>query len=220
MGDEDWMSQILTPVAEAAPDAFEQSDRRSQRRWFRASLVGGLIAGGVAVIGLVGPAFGYLVLDPLTRHVGAALTVSFALLLLAAVLMPLTPGWRNGVRVLVAIGLGLVLAAVALLTAWSALDGESRTASPDGRSILVVSEGSDMIDPLWNVTVQQSSPVLAQTWTLACFNGDDPDNGLASIRWVSSTLVEAQAESGQTFQVAIDPSDSQPSTTLSVGCYD
>jgi hypothetical protein len=220
MGDEDWMSQILTPVPESPPDAFEQSDRRSQRRWFTSFLVAGLVTGAAAVIGLVGSAVGYLVLDPLTRHVAVLLLASLPLLIVAAIVMPPLPTWGNVLRVLAVIGLSLVLAAVALLSALAAMDGESRYESPDGRSILVVSEGSDMIDPLWTVTVQQSSPVLARTWALACFNGDDPDNGLASIRWVSSTLIEAQAESGQTFQVAIDPSDSRPSTTVSVGCYD
>lgn len=174
----------------------------------------------VAVIGLIGPALGYLVLDPLTRHVGLALTVSLAFLFVAAVLMPLTRGWRNVTRVLVAIGLGFAMSLVALLTAWAALFGESRYESPDGRSIVVADEASFTFDPLWNVTVQQSSPLLARTWYLGCFNGDNFDNGLASIRWVSSTVVEAQTESGQTFQITIDPNTSEPSTTISSGCSD
>ena len=77
---------------------------------------------------------------------------------------------------------------------------------------------SDEFDSVWMVTVQQSSPVLAHNWNLACFNDDGPDNTLDSVRWVSSALVEVKAYSGRTFQVAIDPSNSQPSRTISLGC--
>ena len=220
MGDEDVIDQAMSRAGARAAATTDPSAVLARRRWFRALVIGGAVLGAAAIIGLAAPSSGYLVLDPLTRHVGVLLTASLALFLAAALVLPRAPGLQSVVRAMLALGLGLVLVVVAFLSAVLALSGETRSLSPDGRSLLVVREESDLVDPVWNVSVQQSSPVLAKTWAVACFNGDDPNNALASIRWVSSSLIEAEADSGKTFQIAIDPSDSQPSTTISVGCYD
>ena len=215
-------SEIMDPtLIPVAPHATAPGDPRagdSQRLWLKGFLLTCLVTGAAAVIGLAGPAVGYLILDPLTRHAGLLLMASLGSLIVAVIVVPPLPAWGNVLRVLAVLGLGLVLAVVALFVTFSFVDGETRTASPDGRSIVVVTEGSDMIDPVWYVTVQQSSPLVARTWDIGCFNGDNPESGLASVRWVSSTLVEAKAESGRTFQITIDPSKSRPSTTISSGC--
>ena len=125
-------------------------------------------------------------------------------------------------RVAVAIGLGVVLAVAALLSVLFVLvvvltpQGPSRFESPDGQSVVVASEGNGAV---WNVTVQQSSPVFARTWALACLvNGDDSGDGVPAIHWVSSTLIEAEGYSGRTYEFTINPSDSQPSTTIPGDC--
>ena len=223
MGDGDFVAQILAPVSSPAATAADTAAVTSRRRWFRLFLFGGLMAGAALAIGVLSPGFGYLILDPLTRHTWGLLVASMVLLLVATIVMPLKPGRRDVVRVVVAIGLGVVLAVAALLSALFVLvavltpQGPSRFESPDGRSVVVASEGNGDV---WNLTVQQSSPVLARTWALACLvNGDDSGNGVPAIHWVSSTLIEAEGYSGRTYEFTINPSDSQPSTTIAVDCF-
>jgi hypothetical protein len=108
----------------------------------------------------------------------------------------------------------------AVLTVLVADLGESRYVSPDGSSVVVVTEGAAMIDPVWDLSVRQSSWLVARSWPVGCFNGDDPNNGFESIRWTSPTQLEATAGSGHKYVVTIDQSDSRPSRTISVGCDD
>jgi hypothetical protein len=218
MGDDVVTEQILAP--DDVEVAADPSATHVRDLWFRVFLMGGLVAGAALVVGVVGRNNGLLILDPLTRQFNVLLIASLALLLVASTLVRLAPGWREVVRVLVILGFCFLLSAAVLLGALSVVEGESRYPSPDGRSILMVSEGIDMIDTQWEVTVQQSSPLLARTWVVGCFNDDDMDNGLASIEWVSSTLIEAKDGSGRTHQVAVDPRNTQPASTLSVGCHD
>ena len=218
MESNDIMDPTITPLD---PQGMALSDPRagdSQRLWFRGLLLTCLVTGAAAVVGLAGPSVGYLILEPLTPHAGVLLMASLGSLIVAVIVAPPLPLWGNVLRVLAVLGLSLVLAVVALFVALSFVDGSTRTVSPDGRSVAVVTLGSDMIDPLWYVTIQQTSPLVARTWDIGCFNGDSPEYGLASVRWLSSTLFEAKAESGRTFQVIIDPRNSQPSATISSGC--
>ena len=221
MGDGDFVAKILTPVADPAGTAADAAAFASRRRWFRLFLIGGLMSGAALALGVFSPAFGYLILDPLTRHTWVLLVTGLALLLVATILMPLKPGKRDVLRVVVVIGLGVVLAVVALLSAFLVLtvvltpQGPSRFESPDGRSVVVASEGNGGD---WNVTVQQSSPVLARTWELACLNGDDSGNVVPAIHWVTPTLIEAEGYSGRTYEFTINPSDSQPTSTISMDC--
>ena len=54
----------------------------------------GLVTGAAAVIGLVGPSVGYLILDPLTRHAGVLVMASLGFSpIVAAIVMPPLPVW-------------------------------------------------------------------------------------------------------------------------------
>jgi len=128
--------------------------------------------------------------------------------------------WRNAPRVVCAVVLAFMLLGAGMFNALFSAFGETRYPSPDGRSVLVVTEGADVIDPLWNLSVRQPSTFVARTWEVGCFNGDDPDNSLVSVAWISPTQIEAVAESGNRYLITVDPSDARPSQTISVGCDD
>jgi len=220
VGDDVFAERIIAP--DAAEIAADASASDVQRLWFRVFLTGGLVAVAALVINVVGPKYGVLVLDPLTRQFDALLIASLALLLVATTLVRLAPGWQEVVRVLVILGLSFLLTGAALLGALALMlpeEAGNRLGSPDGRSIVVVSEGNNST---WNVAVQQSSPVLARTWRAACvYNGDDSDYGPPpTTRWLSSTVVEVTAYSGDQYQITVDPGNSKPSATASVTCSD
>ncbi|MDQ2758638.1 MAG: hypothetical protein M3Y71_19110 [Actinomycetota bacterium] len=81
-----------------------------------------------------------------------------------------------------------------------------------------MTHGWAVIDPVWDVSVRQSPGLVARSWPVGCFNGDDRNNGLESIRWISPTRLEATAGSGLTYVVTVDPRDSRPDRTVSLGC--
>ena len=185
------------------------------------SSTGGLVAGAALLINVVGPKFGVLVLDPLTRQFDALLIASSPCFWSPPPWCG-SPGWREVVRVLVILGLSFLLAGAFLFGAFALMlpeEAGNRLGSPDGRSIVVVSEGNNST---WNVVVQQSSPVLARTWRVGCvYNGDDSAYGPPpTTRWLSSTVVEVTADSGDQYQITVDPGNSKPSTTASVSCSD
>jgi hypothetical protein len=191
-----------------------------RRRLAWACGVAGVAACVVATIGIAGRVTGYLIVDRVTGHVASAVLLTLALLLLAACLAPVSAGWRALARALVASFLALCWLGAAGLTLLVADFGKSRHLSPDGRSVLVVSEGAAAIDPVWELSVRRSSWLVARSWPVGCFNGDDPDNGLEAVRWVSPTQLEATDGSGRKYVVTIDSTDSRPSDHISVGCDD
>ena len=213
------MTLSPTPLAGPADVRLDEAGRRAQRRrWSRIFLVAGLVTGTLWAVGVAGRALGYLIADPATRHFGTTLTPALALVLLGVIVTPARKGWRAVARVAIVIVLAFALMLTALASVFFEDFAATRYASPDGRSVVVVTEGSFGIDPAWTVTVRESSTLLARTWELGCFNGDDPDNGLESVRWVSPTLVEAVAESGLAYQVEIDPTNAKPANTIALGC--
>jgi len=210
VGDDVFAERIIAP--DAAEIAADASASDVQRLWFRVFLTGGLVAVAALVINVVGPKYGVLVLDPLTRQFDALLIASLALLLVATTLVRLAPGWQEVVRVLVILGLSFLLTGAALLGALALMlpeEAGNRLGSPDGRSIVVVSEGNNST---WNVAVQRAACV---------YNGDDSDYGPPpTTRWLSSTVVEVTAYSGDQYQITVDPGNSKPSATASVTCSD
>jgi hypothetical protein len=191
-----------------------------RRRLTWASAAVGGMTGVVAIVGIAGRVTGYLIVDRVTGHVAGAVLLTLALFLLAACVAPVSVGWRAPARALIASCLAVCWLGAAVLTVLVADLGESRYVSPDGSSVVVVTEGAAMIDPVWDLSVRQSSWLVARSWPVGCFNGDDPNNGFESIRWTSPTQLEATAGSGHKYVVTIDQSDSRPSRTISVGCDD
>lgn len=221
MRDDLGMSHSPMPTMQA-DDAYQnpalpRADQR--RRWSLACGVAGMVTGLIASVGIAGRVTGYLILDGVTGHVSSAVLLTLALFLLAACLAPVRGGWRNAARGIVATCFAVLWLGAAMLSVLVADFGESRHVSPDGRSVLVVTEGAAMIDPVWDLSVRQSSWLVARSWPVGCFNGDDPSNAFESVRWISPTQVEATDGSGRKYLVTIEARDSRPTRTISVGCY-
>ncbi len=179
--------------------------------------VGGLVCVLSAVVGALARRRGLLVLEPVTSHPFLLLCAGSVLGLL--VVWRWRRGWA-GVTGLVALAtLAGVSGLVGAVATWAnAGFGETRSISPDGRAVLVVTEGVSVIDPLWDVSVKERSGVVARLRPVACFNGDDPDNSLTSATWVSANQVRLVAGSGQEFLVTVDLATGQPREPLSIGC--
>jgi hypothetical protein len=110
------------------------------------------------------------------------------------------PAW--GLPALV--GVLVVLVAFGVYTVRSGDASVTSVRSPDGRFTAVVTEGTAMIDPIWNMSVHQNAGLLSRKWTAGCVNGDDPTNAYESIAWVNNTTLEVRTESGQRIRVGID----------------
>ena len=189
---------------------------RRRLAWLCAVLAA--VTGALAGIGVLGAFTGYLLLDAVTGHVAVSVLLTLGLLFFAVCLLPVRRGWRNALRAVAAAGLALVYLVTAVLSVLLAGFGEAWQVSPDGANVVVVSEGADAIDPVWTLTVRQSSRLVARSWPLGCFNGDDPNNALDGVRWVSDTQVEVSAGSGDKYVVVVDPENARPARTLSAGC--
>ncbi|WP_055600083.1 hypothetical protein [Streptomyces aureus] len=91
-----------------------------------------------------------------------------------------------------------------------------RTAAPDGADrYVVVEEGSDMIDPLWRVSVVDGSGLTARHWTVATFNGD-AGGVLAKLAWSGPDTLALTTGEGQVTTVRLDPGTGKPDRELSV----
>lgn len=75
-----------------------------------------------------------------------------------------------------------------------------------------------MIDPIWDLAVQDTTWLVARSRPLACFSGDNPDNELASARWVDDTTFEAVTSAGVTHRFRVESVDQTSPEFRSVGC--
>lgn len=205
---------VITPAVQSSSERPGADRRRVSLIFALASVA--LLA--LAIGGAISEAAGYLLVDAVTGHRLALVLGALVAGLAAAIARPVRRGGPGFARGLLVAGLVVGLLAG---TAWAALMSglaESDYASPDGRYVLVVSEGVAMIDPLWDVSLQESSWVVARTVPLACFNGDAPGNALASVAWVDDTTIEAVTDSGAVHRISINDWPSSPMPFVSVGC--
>ena len=172
----------------------------------------------IAIAGAISEAAGYLLVDVVTRHRYALVLGALVAGLVAATMWPSRNGWPRVARGFWVAGLVVALMVGAAWASFMSGFAESRYASPDGRYILVVSEGAAMIDPLWDLSVQDSSWAFARTMPLACFNGDAPGDALESVSWADDTTIEAVASSGEVHRITIGGWAAPATTFLSVGC--
>ncbi|MFJ4675569.1 MULTISPECIES: hypothetical protein [unclassified Kitasatospora] len=82
---------------------------------------------------------------------------------------------------------------------------------------LVIHEGTAVIDPLWWVSVDAGSGLTARRWRVGYFNGDAPDNALASAQWDGPDRIKLTTEGGEVFVVALDPETGRPERQVRVG---
>ncbi|MFJ8040777.1 hypothetical protein ACIRBX_09770 [Kitasatospora sp. NPDC096147] len=119
-------------------------------------------------------------------------------------------------RVLAVLGTGPValLAVPVFLFASAGWEETARHPAPGGvHRDLVVEEGSDLIDPLWAVSVRQGSGITAHRWKVGEFNGDDPADELVSVGWDGPDRIRLTRGDGRVQLVELAP-DGRPRTEV------
>ncbi|MFF4342992.1 hypothetical protein ACFY00_24065 [Kitasatospora sp. NPDC001540] len=141
---------------------------------------------------------------------------------LALIVLAVLAGFRSrATRTLLLVpilGCALLASPFALLGFGSAPHKTADRSAP-GRSdrSLVIHEGSAVIDPLWWVSVDAGSGLTARRWPVGYFNGDDPDNALASAQWDGPDRIKLTTEGGEVFVVALDPGTGKPERRVRMG---
>ncbi|QKW17697.1 hypothetical protein HUT16_00235 [Kitasatospora sp. NA04385] len=82
---------------------------------------------------------------------------------------------------------------------------------------LVIHEGTAVIDPLWWVSVDAGSGLIARRWPVGYFNGDAPDNALASAQWDGPDRIKLTTGGGEVFVIALDPETGRPERRVRAG---
>ncbi|WP_285735499.1 hypothetical protein [Kitasatospora phosalacinea] len=195
------------------------------RRWWRERpvIACGLLASAVLIVALVRAAAraardgGPVVLIEGFHHplpYGAAVLV----LVVLAVLVGFRSRWSRTLLLVPVLGFALLAAPFALIGLGSPPHETADRPAP-GRSdrSLVIHEGSAVIDPLWWVSVDAGSGLTARRWPVGYFNGDDPDNALASAQWDGPDRIRLTTEGGDVFVVALDPATGRPERRVRVG---
>ncbi|MFD7732867.1 hypothetical protein ACFV6F_21050 [Kitasatospora phosalacinea] len=207
-------------AGEAGPPPPDRSRRRRPGR--RATALG-LLASAVLLVALAYAAAraardgGPVVLIVLFHHplpYGAAVLV----LVVLAVLTGFRSRTTRTLLLVPLLGCALLASPVALFV-FGDMPHQSADRPAPGRSDrrLVVHEGAAVIDPLWWVSVDTGSGLTARRWPVGSFNGDDPDNALASARWDGPDRIELATEGGEVFVVALDPETGRPERQVRAG---
>ncbi len=98
---------------------------------------------------------------------------------------------------------------------WSYIDGveeQATVAAPPGRGAdyqVVVTQGTDVIDPIWFVTIRQRNSWLAREWQVGCLSGDDGRDSFAWTKWDSRSRLVIRTES-RSVTVRINPRTGEP----------
>jgi hypothetical protein len=91
-------------------------------------------------------------------------------------------------------------------------------ASPSGRHVAILSEGSALIDPLYEVRVVTGSGLAQREWTVGCWNGDDDGNSVDEVTWEGDARLVITTVGGDRFEATVDPESGKPSLSPSSVC--
>ncbi|WP_418961018.1 hypothetical protein [Streptomyces tritici] len=195
----------------------------------RRARAGWLLGGAAALVGAAG-------LGHLAGRDGGLLRVAqvldhpllFGALAFVAAVAGIGVAIRNGIVRGLVIGAAVLAtiaaAPIALLVVMGSFTVDTLDEAAPGRTDrrLVVTEGADMIDPLWWVYVDTGSGLGVRRWQLGAFNGDDPANGLVEVRWDGPDRVRVVTGDGpdlKTHIVELDR-DGRPLRSLTMGAVD
>ncbi|WP_344558842.1 hypothetical protein [Kitasatospora saccharophila] len=148
--------------------------------------------------------------------------LSYGAAVLVLIVLAVLIGFRSrGTRALLLVpilGCALLVSPFALLV-FGSMPHKTVDRPAPGRSdrSLVVHEGTAVIDPLWWVSVDAGSGLTARRWPIGYFNGDAPDNALASVQWDGPDRIKLATEGGEVFVVALDPESGRPERQVRVG---
>ena len=93
--------------------------------------------------------------------------------------------------------------------------------APGGQLEFRVIEGARVIDTVWELRVRRLDGLLSKEWSAGCLNGDDPDDGFESVKWIGPDNVAVTVTDGRVLRVDLDPATGRPFRPVATGagCY-
>lgn len=180
-----------------------------------------MLAAAATLIGAFGLAsVEWAVQEPAESWVWARFLFWHPMAVSVIVLVLLVVGLRLAIRsetpAVLAIAATLVIAVpllgAAAMLSWSSADGpDERYASPDGGFEAVVDhESVHIMEPGAHVWIETQEGLLSRKWLAGCLDGDAPENGFESFRWVSPTAAEVRTVGGEVLPLSIDAATGRP----------
>ncbi|MFD3873983.1 hypothetical protein [Streptomyces sp. NPDC058623] len=139
--------------------------------------------------------------------------------LTGAVLLGLRRGQlRAGLLLVLGLASALYLCASPLILLLGGGTEEERRSPAPGRDdrVLVVEDGSIMIEPIRYVWVHQGAWPLERRWAVARFNGDTGEQELRDVRWSGPDVIRMTIADGTVHQVVLSP-DGRPDRRINLG---
>lgn len=133
----------------------------------------------------------------------------------AGLLQLITKRW---VRVLVGLISGLgVIGWLCIGVLWLMFAGTWTVASADAPGDsdyqAVVREGSDLIDTVWYISIQQTRGPLSREWYVGCLSNDLEEDSFEDVSWRSPSRLLVRT-AGQTITVPVDPETGKPQSRI------
>lgn len=85
-----------------------------------------------------------------------------------------------------------------------------RERAPVGPLEVRVLQGSVVIDTVWRLKVRHPAGMLSKEWSAGCLNGDNPDDGFESVKWISAESILVTISDGRVLRVDLDPATGRP----------
>ena len=82
--------------------------------------------------------------------------------------------------------------------------------APAGQLEFRVIEGAQVIDTVWELRVRRPAGLLSKEWSAGCLNGDNPDDGFASVKWIDNHSIAVTVTDGRILRVDLDPATGRP----------
>lgn len=82
--------------------------------------------------------------------------------------------------------------------------------APAGQLEFRVIEGAQVIDTVWELSVRRPAGLLSKEWSAGCLNGDNPDDGFASVKWIDNQTIAVTVTDGRVLRVDLDPATGRP----------
>ncbi|MFF4321568.1 hypothetical protein [Streptomyces sp. NPDC001568] len=139
--------------------------------------------------------------------------------LIGAVLLGLRRGQlRAGLLLVLGLASALLLCASPLVLLLGGGTEEERRSPAPGRDdrVLVVEDGSIMMDPIRYVRVHQGTWPLERRWAVAEFNGGTGEHELRDVRWSGPDVIRMTTADGEVHEVALSP-DGRPERRINRG---
>lgn len=194
---------MSTQASEVKPSVPARLRRRRGVAMVAMSLV--LVVGGT--IGVLTEDQGFVWVERLLNHpflFGCAAALLFGL----GVALLTRHRWLGVSAQVIGVTVALAWAALGVVaSSWFGTSPVARATAPGGDYQVVVEEGTDVIDPMWEIVVEQRGGLLARRWEVGCISGDW--NGFRGVAWPNSRVLVVSTANGRAL-VHIDSQTGRP----------